>query len=69
MGSNPCVREIEWFDQERGDDWTMHIKRMDQYLVANGITESEKKVTVLLTVTSTKAYGLLHTVLTPTKTS
>lgn len=36
----------------------MYVERVDQYLVANGITESEKKVALLLTVTGMKAYGL-----------
>jgi len=45
MGSNPWEREIEWLDEERGDDWTMFVETVDQYSVAcaNGITEPEER--------------------------
>ena len=62
MGSQ--VGQIEPFERERGDDWTACVER---YFVANGITQPEKKVAVLLTVIGPKTYGLLRSFLAPNK--
>ena len=43
------------------------MERVEQYFVANGITQPEKKVAVLLTVIGPKTYGLLRSLLTPNK--
>ena len=59
--------QIESFDQEQGDDWTTYFERLEQYFVANGITQADKKVAVFITVIGSKTYGLLRNLLTPEK--
>ena len=47
------------------DDWSLYTERLSQYFVANDITDDKKKVAVLLTVMGSKAYELLHSLLSP----
>ena len=58
---------MEAFDPERGGDWQIYTKRMEQFFVANGIDSNAKKKAVFLTVIGGKAYVLLWNLLSPTK--
>ena len=49
------------------EEWATYIERLEQYFVANKITEGQRKKAVLLTVIGSKAYGLLRNLLSPTK--
>ena len=42
------------------DDWTTYAERLKHYLIANGVTEQEKKRSILLTVCGTTTYKLLR---------
>ena len=48
-------------------EWATYIERLEQYFVANKITEGQRKKAVLLTVIESKAYGLLRNLLSPAK--
>ncbi len=63
MGSN-TVGQMEPFDHERGDDWPTYVERLEQYVTTNGVS---KKVALLVTVMGSKVYGLLRSLLAPTK--
>ena len=58
--------QVEQFDPQV-DDWVLYTERLEQFFVANGITDDAKKVAVLLTVIGGKAYALLRNLLAPTK--
>jgi len=58
--------QVEPFDPQV-DDWVLYTERLEQFFVANGITDDAKKVAVLLTVIGGKAYALLRNLLAPTK--
>ena len=49
------------------DDWEQYTERLEQYFVANGITDGARKRAVLITVMGGKAYALLSDLLAPTK--
>ena len=49
------------------DDWVLYTERLDQFFLANGITDNQKKVAVLLTAIGPKAYSLLRNLLAPVK--
>ena len=50
--------QVEPFDLQV-DDWVLYAERLEQFFVANGITDDAKKVAVLLTVIGGKAYVCL----------
>ena len=58
--------QVETFDLQN-DDWEEYTEHLEQFFVANGITEQAKKVAVFLKVLGGKAYTLLRNVLAPTK--
>ena len=58
--------QVELFKLE-GGDWNVYTERLDQFLVANGVAESAKKVAVFLTVIGGRAYAMLQNLLAPTK--
>jgi len=41
--------QVEPFDPQV-DNWVLYTQRLEQFFVANGITDDAKKVAVLLTV-------------------
>ena len=51
---------------EEGEDFTAWLERLEQYFVANDVPE-EKRVAVLLTVLGDKTYGLLRSLVVPSK--
>ena len=50
---------MEEFDPERGDNWLMYTKQMEQYFATDGTEGEEKKRAVF----GSKAYGLLQNLL------
>lgn len=60
------IGQVEAFQPEQ-DDWEQYTERLEQYFVANGITEGAKKLAVFLTVIGVKAYALLSDLLAPDK--
>ena len=46
------------FDQGM-TQWSSYAERMEEYLLANGITEERKKVAILLSTIRSKMYNLL----------
>ncbi|KAL1277327.1 hypothetical protein QQF64_024000 [Cirrhinus molitorella] len=52
--------------KESKEDFESHIKRLEQWLLAND-TASEKKVSVFLSVIGAETYGLLKNLVTQTK--
>ena len=49
------------------NDWFMYTEQTEQFFVANGITDDDKMVAVLLTVIVGKVYVLLQNLLAPAK--
>ena len=45
----------------------MYTKRLDQFLVVNGVADGTKKVAVFLTVIRGRVYAMLRNLLAPTK--
>ena len=59
--------QMEPYDLEKSDEWASYVERLEQFFIANKITEAEQKVAVLLTVIGSKAYSLLRNLLAPAK--
>lgn len=53
--------------EEGREEWTQYAERLGHFLVANGITEDERKRAVLLSVIGPKAYKLLGSLVAPKK--
>ena len=58
------ISNVEPFQQ--GDDWDQYVERLEQYFVANGITD-EKKLAVFLTLVGARTYALLSDLVSPDK--
>ena len=56
--------QVEQFELG-SDDWVLYTERLDQFFLANEITNDTKKVAVLLTAIGPKAYSLLRNLLAP----
>ena len=63
--TKPTLGTMDAFDPDT-DNWPAYTERLEQFFVANDIT-NEKKVAVLLTVIGTKAYTLLRNIVVPDK--
>ena len=46
------------FDQGT-TQWSSYGERMEEYLLANGVTEERKKVAILLSIIGSQTYNLL----------
>ena len=55
--------------EENVEDWDQYIERMENYFVANGIRQEEKKRSLLLAVISPANYRLLRSLVSPQKPS
>ena len=51
--------------EETVEDWDQYIKCMENYFVANGIRQEEKKRSLLLAVISPANYRLLRSLVSP----
>ncbi len=49
--------------------WVEYTERLEQYFIANGITEAAKKRAVLLAVVGVESYHLIRSLAAPTKPS
>lgn len=47
------------------DDWQLYNERLDQFFLANGITEVKKMVATLVTAVGQKAYSLMRNLTAP----
>ena len=63
--SKPMLGTMDPFDPDT-DSWPAYSERLEQFFMANDITD-RKKVAVLLTVIGTKAYTLLQNIMAPEK--
>ena len=54
------------FDQGT-TQWSSYAERMEEYLLANGVTEERKKVAILLSTIGSQTYDLLKDLYTPDK--
>ena len=59
--------QMEPYDLDKGEEWANYVERLQQFFIANKITEAERKVAVLLTVIGSKTYSLLRNLLAPAK--
>ena len=66
MESNP-MGQMEPYDLDKSEEWVSYVERLQQFFIANKITEAEHKVAVLLTVIGSKAYSLLQNLLASAK--
>ena len=66
MMAQAVIGQEEQF-QPGTDDWEQYTERLEQYFVANGITEEDKMLATFLTVVGPAAYALLSNLLSPEK--
>lgn len=57
---------IREFDPQTSD-WTIFIRRMENYFIVNGITDADKKRAILLNALSEEAYKLIYNLSLPNK--
>ena len=53
--------------KESDESWTQYVERLEQYFLANEITDGKKQRAILLSVCGSKTYGLLRDILQPKK--
>ena len=61
----PLIGKVEEFQEN--DDWIEYTERLDQYFLANEITNNEKKRAVLLSTCGVKTYKLIRNLVSPGK--
>ena len=61
----PSIGKIDRFN-EKEEDWSSYVERIEQYFVANDI-KNEKKVAVLISAMGPSTYGLLKNLTAPDK--
>ena len=61
----PTYGRLEAYNES--DDWTSYKERVDQYFVANKITESATQKAIFLATVGVTAYGTLRNILAPVK--
>ena len=49
------------------EDWASYVERMEQYFLANDVTEAAKKRAILLSVVGDKTYKLIRDLVAPKK--
>ena len=54
------------FDSAR-EDWTSYSERLEQYLLANGVTADDKKRAILISTSGPRTYQLMKSLLAPDK--
>lgn len=59
------IGKVEEFQEN--DDWIEYTERLDQYFLANEITNNEKKRAVLLSTCGAKTYKLIRNLVSPGK--
>ena len=53
----------------KSDEWNEYTERMEQYFIANAITEDKKQIAVFLTLIGGNTYSLLRNLIAPEKPS
>ena len=49
------------------EDWSLYVERMEHFFLANGITETDKKRAVFLSVVGLSAYRIIRNLVAPKK--
>ena len=62
MATHGCLSEYS-----SADDWASYVERMDQYFLANDVTDAAKKRVILLSVVGDKTYKLICDLVAPKK--
>ena len=65
MGSHGRMKAFD----ARAESWVEYTERLEQYFIANGITEAAKKRAVLLAVVGVESYHLIRSLAAPAKPS
>ena len=55
--------------KEGQEEWKQYVKRLEQYLIANGVEDAGKKCAVFLSTIGPQAYTLLSSLVAPTAPS
>ena len=66
MAQSALIGHVEHF-QLGADDWEQYTERLQQYFIANGISDDSKKLATFLTVIGPSAYALLSNLVAPEK--
>ena len=66
MAAN-LMGQMEPYDLDKREEWVSYVERLQQFFIANRITEAERKVAVLFTVIGSKTYSLRRNLLAPAK--
>ena len=66
MSSGGTLGHIEEFEGAKGD-WPPYVERVEKIFAANGISDSDKKRVVLLSVMGAATYKTLRNVVSPSK--
>lgn len=66
MASTGSVGRVSEFDGTK-DDWLEYVERLQQFFLANGITDKDKQRGILLTVVGAATYKVLRNILSPAK--
>ena len=53
--------------KESDESWTQYVEQLEQYFLANEITDEKNQRAILLSVCGSKTYGLLRDILQPKK--
>ena len=61
----PSIQIINRFDEKK-EDWSSYVERLEQYFVANDI-KNQMKVAVLISAMGPSTYGLLKNLTAPNK--
>ena len=51
--------------KEGQEEWKQYVERLEQYLIANGVEDADKKRAVFLSTIGTQAYKLLSSLVAP----
>ena len=60
------IGKIGHFDPER-DNWSQYCERLELYFIANGVTDTERKKAIFLTVIGPPTYNLVSSLVAPAK--
>ena len=59
--------KLEEFDTTNSDDWVQYIECMENYFLANKITDASKQRSILISLMGQKAYKILRNIITLNK--
>ena len=66
QAANPVQPNVNFFatigsmaEYKMGDDWNIYEERLNQYFIANSVTQADRKIAVLVTLIGQDAYKIL----------